>query len=245
MSINVLGNEVTSADIYSDGIYEKGIVRNGLYLYLDAGDQTSYPGTGTDWFDLSGYGNDGEINGTIIWGTVSGATAFTHSSAGRYVVGSYGSEGPTTQCTIETWVALSGSEIAGGSTDRGSIVFQNGGGAIYHSYNRSSYKQSNYWNQHVPPGYHESGDAISKQRWHQIVSIWDNRNIYQWIDGTLTSVDNTVGTSAVNNAYWIGGEIGNSRYFAGYMAIVRLYNRALHPYEIGENFQANRGRFSI
>jgi len=246
MSINVLGNEVTSADIYSDGTYEKSIVRNGLYLYLDAGDETSYPGTGTSWYDLSGYNAHATLYGTITWGTVSGATAFTHSVAGRTAWGMFSGGTPSTECTIETWVALSGSEIAGGGTDRGSMVLQhNGGDGIYHSYNRSSYDQSNYWYAHQPQGYHESGDPITIQRWHQIVGVWDNRNMYQWIDGTLTSVDNVVGVSTPNAAYWIGGENGSSRYFAGYMAIVRLYNRALHPYEIGENFQANRGRFSI
>jgi len=245
MSINVLGNVVTADDLYSDGVYNRNIVRNGLYLYLDAGDEASYPGTGSVWYDLSGYENDATLSGSIIWGTVSGATAFTHSAAGRYATGSVGTEAPILQCTIETWVALSGSEIAGGGTDRGSMIFQQGGSGLYQSYNRSSYKQSNYWYNHLPQGYHESGSAISKQRWHQIVGVWDNKNMYQWIDGTLTSVDNVLGTSNINDTYWIGGENGTGRYFAGYMGIIRLYNRALHPYEIAENFQANRGRFSI
>ena len=35
------------------------IVTNGLVFYLDAANPKSYSGTGTDWFDLSGNGNDG------------------------------------------------------------------------------------------------------------------------------------------------------------------------------------------
>lgn len=253
MPIDVNGNIIEAADVYSDGEHIRRITQNGLYLHLDAGNAESYPGTGTDWYDLSGYGNDAELFGTIVWGTVSGATAFTHSVAGRYASGStIGNEGATLECTIETWVALSGSEIAGGTTDRGNIVLQSGASTqsgIYHSYNRTSYKQSNYWYRHLPQGYHESGAAISKQRWHQIVGVWDNKNMYQWIDGTLTSVDNVVNsndTTYTNPNFFIGSQgLTSGRHFAGYMAIVRLYNRALHPYEIGENFQAERGRFSI
>jgi hypothetical protein len=40
------------------------IVSNGLVLHLDAGNSTSYPGSGTTWFDLSGRGN----NGTLVNG---------------------------------------------------------------------------------------------------------------------------------------------------------------------------------
>ena len=37
-------------------------VLNGLVLSLDAGDPRSYPGTGSTWFDLSGYNNNFTIN---------------------------------------------------------------------------------------------------------------------------------------------------------------------------------------
>jgi hypothetical protein len=40
------------------------IVRNGLVLELDAGNTNSYPGSGTTWTDISGYGN----NSTLING---------------------------------------------------------------------------------------------------------------------------------------------------------------------------------
>jgi hypothetical protein len=40
------------------------IVTNGLVLLLDAGNPASYPGSGTTWTDLSGFGN----NGTLVNG---------------------------------------------------------------------------------------------------------------------------------------------------------------------------------
>ena len=35
------------------------IVTNGLVLYVDARNSTSYPGNGNTWFDLSGQGYNG------------------------------------------------------------------------------------------------------------------------------------------------------------------------------------------
>lgn len=43
---------------------ELPIPSNGLILYLDAANPTSYPGTGTTWFDLSGNGYDHTLVGS-------------------------------------------------------------------------------------------------------------------------------------------------------------------------------------
>ena len=48
-------------------IFFPSIVTNGLVLCLDAGNQLSYPGTGTTWNDLSRNGNDGTLtNGPVF-----------------------------------------------------------------------------------------------------------------------------------------------------------------------------------
>jgi hypothetical protein len=37
------------------------IITSGLVMHLDAGNASSYPGTGTTWTDLSGKGSDGTL----------------------------------------------------------------------------------------------------------------------------------------------------------------------------------------
>ena len=37
------------------------IITDGLVLALDAASPRSYPGTGTTWYDVSGYGNNGTL----------------------------------------------------------------------------------------------------------------------------------------------------------------------------------------
>jgi hypothetical protein len=68
-------------------IATKGIVQSGLVLNLDAGVSASYPGSGTNWTDLSGNGN----NGTLVNGV-----GYNSANNGSFVfdgVNDYGSFG--------------------------------------------------------------------------------------------------------------------------------------------------------
>lgn len=50
---------------------QESIVNNGLVLYLDAADKTSYPNIGTNWYDLSGNGY-GELSSAINFSSTDG-----------------------------------------------------------------------------------------------------------------------------------------------------------------------------
>jgi len=57
------------------------IVRDGLVLWLDANDKTSYPGTGTVWRDLSLSGNIGTLtNGPTFDSANGGSIVFDGSN---------------------------------------------------------------------------------------------------------------------------------------------------------------------
>lgn len=60
---------------------QQGIVTDGLKLWLDASNLSSYPGTGTTWFDLSGNGN----NGTMVNGVVPLSNAMQFDGVDDYV----------------------------------------------------------------------------------------------------------------------------------------------------------------
>jgi hypothetical protein len=52
------------------------IPTSGLTLFLDAGNTSSYPGTGTNWFDLSGNGNNGVLTNGAVYSGVSGGAIY-------------------------------------------------------------------------------------------------------------------------------------------------------------------------
>ena len=47
-------------------------VTNGLILSLDASDKSSYPGSGTSWYDLSGYGNHCSLANSATYSPAKG-----------------------------------------------------------------------------------------------------------------------------------------------------------------------------
>lgn len=48
-------------------MYPSSVISNGLYRYYDAGLPESYPGTGTDVYDLSGNGSTATLVGGMTW----------------------------------------------------------------------------------------------------------------------------------------------------------------------------------
>ena len=67
-------------------IFGSGKTLPSLVLYLDAGKTQSYPGTGTNWYDLSTYHNNGVFNSTPTYSNVwSGSVGFDGLVSSNYV----------------------------------------------------------------------------------------------------------------------------------------------------------------
>lgn len=78
------------------------IVSSNLILNLDAGNVSSYPGTGNTWFDLSPSGNNVNLSGTSFDPANQGSIYFNGGASGSTV-----SNVPfTTDMTIGIWVKL-------------------------------------------------------------------------------------------------------------------------------------------
>ncbi len=82
--------------------YGPSIVRDGLVLYLDAGDRNSYPGTGNTWYDLSGNNNHGTIYNSLPYNTNNkGYFDFNNTSNDWYVQGTKPSPSVDSDASIE------------------------------------------------------------------------------------------------------------------------------------------------
>ena len=80
------------------------IVSSGLVLHLDAGNASSYPGSGTTWTDLSGSGNNGTlVNGPTYSSANGGSLSF--DGVNDYVSVSNTSQlRPSTELSIGMWI---------------------------------------------------------------------------------------------------------------------------------------------
>jgi hypothetical protein len=211
------------------------LVRDGLVMYLDAANPKSYPGSGTQWNDLTGGGNNGTlVNGPTFDSGNAGSiqfdgvndyiqiseTTFDYSSISGWI--------KTTTTSSEQNI-ISGFMIAEG-TIRGNIGIQSG---------------YLVWTRGTPRRY--TLMQVNDGDWHHFHlnknSITDF-NMY--IDGELSNFDSTVSNVRLSERVAIGCRFisgAPSLFFDGNISKLSVYNRVLEEGEIIQNFNSSRGRF--
>ena len=223
------------------------IVTDNLIVSLDAASPRSYPGSGDVWYDLSGNGVNLNSSGSPTLATLGGATCFNFDQDGDVWTGPTGgipstANTNTTQRTLEAWLYPASSEVTSG--DRGTIILLNGGSGNYMSITKSSRQLSSYWYGKNNNGYHQAAPAITNQTWNHWCTVWTGSELKQWQNGTKYTTSNITGTSTRNTNLIIGRE-GSGRQYAGGIAIIRIYNKALTDNEALQNYNAQKSRFEI
>jgi hypothetical protein len=228
------------------------LVTNGLVMYLDAADRTSYPAYGTSWKDLSG-GNNGTLtNGPTFSSTNGGSIVFDGTN--DYVLVNSGSTSinPTTAITVASYF-----NISSYSANYAPMVFkQNNYGGQFEQY--SLYLVN------TEVGFVMTGIDRS-QKIARSIADYRNQFVYAvgtcdintdelklYINGILiqtTSFPSTfdIADTPIN----IGGSgvlkfgATYARFANGKIYSTQIYNRALSAAEVTQNFNAQRQRFNI
>ena len=221
------------------------IVSSGLVMRLDAAKSNSYPGTGTTWTDLVGNNNGTLTNGVGFTTDNSGALTFNGVNQGVLLSGTNFS---LNQMTISVWNFSSNynqngfmfEKTTNGNVNTQYSLFYNSDGTIYYrTYGLSTRDLA----------LNRIMGGVADNRWNNIVATWDGTNKRIYVNGSLkASSANLTGTVTQNNtgAAYIG-IYGN---FAGYpfngrIAQTKIYNRALTPQEVQENYLASKDRYGI
>jgi hypothetical protein len=221
--------------------YSPKVVTDGLVLALDAANIKSYSGTGTTWSDLSGNGNTGTLtNGPTFDSGNGGSIVFD----GVDDVVNTSFAGSVNDLTVECW-------FNGTKTARNHLWNFGSGGTSGHNlncnFNDSGYDLWMYWD----------GGGTNRVRYNIDGSFTDSTN--KLITFTHTSTTNKVflngseltitesgGTQSFANVNATGVfNLGSVGPFSGKIFRVVVYNRALTPQEILQNFNATRSRFGV
>jgi hypothetical protein len=232
-----------SGSTISDGIRTleelNPVVTTGLQLYLDAGNASSYPGSGTTWTDLSGNNLTGTLtNGPTYSATNGGSIVFDGSNDYVQCLGSL----TVTAATFVTWIKRNGSQ---GQYD--GILFSRGTnttGMNFQTSNQLGY----HWNDAGNTYNWQSGLTIPDATWCMIaVSVTSTAaTAYLCQTGGTTTATNTVNhASSLLNDIKIAQDDAGSRFFNGNIAIAQLYNIALSAGQVSTNFEADRARFGV
>ena len=235
----------------------KPIVTTGLVFNLDAANKSSYPGSGDVWYDVSGNGVNGGLSGITYSSANDGCFIFNGTSSNVSLGSSliYPSIA-VDYITMEAWVMADVNTYGYLFSRQYSSAFNNlpyslnvGGNSSSTSIDGIGFIIGNQWK--------NSGinyDIRGTELWYQVVGTFDGSTLKYYLNGELDR-SSTEGTGLVlpknNFNLWLGFTPATSywervnRYFGGKMAIARMYNRALLPAEILQNYDASRTRFGI
>jgi len=224
------------------------IVTDGLVLHLDAGDSASYPGSGTTWTDLSGNGNDGTLVNGVGYDSNNGGS-LTFDGSNDYVgAGNLGSF--FTQGTISYWMYSTAVEnfrnpfsthYLGGNAgirfEQYTTANPYGGFTVVIGNDGGSFAGYSYL----------TSSVLSSNTWYNVVLVWNTTT------NTATGYLNGVQKFSSSHTLWattlpsisIGSGFSANRYFKGNISSTKIYNKALTPSEITQNYNALKGRYGL
>jgi hypothetical protein len=210
------------------------IVTNGLVLCLDAADKKSYPGTGTLWTDRSGNGNNGTLVGGVGYNSNNGGIMVFDGvddnvsfSTSNLIVN-----------TVSLWlyikVAQNSSIICSGPDVYSSVAWE-WSIFIYESNIYFRGNAGNFGNIIYP-----AANYVNK--WVNFTLIRNLNSLSYLYENGIYKNQASEASSANTNQLRIGKAGGAANVNIGNTL---LYNRALTPQEILQNFNATRGRYGI
>jgi hypothetical protein len=209
------------------------IVTNGLVIQLDAYNSSSYPGTGTTVFDITGGYNHTLIGATYT--VLNGIKCFDCTTGNNRV--NYNSTGPTlptTGYTYITWTRL----IT--STDGfRTLLYTNGATKITPITIPNGTNTLGYWD----TAFRSSGYDTSSSAgvWVQFAVVGTNSSQTFYINGS--QVGSTIAFGNGGNTHWGWGNNDVVAQPWGHVANMYFYNRQLSLDEITQQYNLLAPRF--
>lgn len=233
------------------------IVKGGLQLLLDAADRSSYPGTGTTWYDLVTDTTFIPDNNTPTFNTtgISYVDFEASSNPGDNLKSTSGYSGTNTQNEYTRIAWFTNESNSSFRPIVGNQVGNNIDMALAIDNSRLHFRQytNTYTNGTTSGDYGVSGNAtLAFNTWYQgaIVVNRSAQTLKLYLNGALdksTSI-NLIGNSS-STTVMIGGPDSDSysgaRMFDGKVATVMHYDRELSADEILQNYNATKTRFGL
>jgi hypothetical protein len=216
------------------------IVTNGLVLSLDAANPKSYVSGSTTWNDISRGGNNGTlINGVSYNGLNGGSLVF--DGVNDYVQSTF-SNFNTTNGSIECIIYP---ETGGGSDQ----MVLNVGGTTTFGASRILRILNGYWSFATYGSTNQDWNNITQvsyNTWNHVIMNWEGTTLSIYINTIPYSTIKTGVTTPIGTLLRVGSAVWSlERYYKGKIPLVKVYNRALTPSEVLQNYNATKTRFGI
>ena len=234
-------------------LWDSSIVQSGLVMNLDASFKSSYLGTGTTWYDISGSGNN---NGTLTNGvgyTASNGGVMTFDGVNDYI------NIPSTSAlnlgignwTFDVWFfipqvyssnnlyttifdsnGLMIGTLRSGLTGLSGFYTANGSNQMFISSRFSNYTYGGF-------------DYNCAGKWTNLSIVKNGSTTYCYLNGSLYASMNSFTYTNQSNSGRYGLNLTNVEPLNGNISSSKIYNRALSASEILQNFNALKSRFGL
>jgi type IV pilus assembly protein PilA len=232
-------------------VVNPSIVTNGLVLNLDAGDISSYPGTGATWFDLSGRG----YNVTLFNNPVlsNGYLQF-RSASSQYGTTSFDEGVLKSVTTFGGWTldiafryispAPGGEAILLGRQGCHGGIYMNTTNILQHAI-----KTNSCWTGAIE----RTVNTMTAGTIYHTTMVYNAGTVQHYMNGVNLGTPSILNTglytvSAYGNPFYIGGMGPGAPpgYYTNIdIGVAKVYNRALGDSEVQQNFNATRTRFGL
>jgi hypothetical protein len=228
-------------------------VTTGLVLNLDAGNSSSYLGTGTTWTDLSGNGNNATLvngtayssanGGTMVFDGINDKVSFNFDSMMGLI--------PNRPSSVSMWCKFN-------NTNSRQVLFgdwNSSGGAESSKLeidgsSPSTMKIQGYLQtgNYVGLQHSQSTNYIQANTWYYVtLQNTSATNTQLYINGVLNDERTTQFITYATFGHLMLGSAGdaNALYLNGSISTFQVYNNALTSTEVLQNFNATKSRFGL
>lgn len=223
-------------------------VTSGLVYYIDAGNSSSYPGSGTTINNLAGTApGAATIANNPTFTSAGQSSYFTFDGSNQYIITpNLIGQSMTGNVTLECWVYT--------SSDNGVVVSEQGTSSPNTSWYDSQIEivsgnlKVAMWPYTLGTGLVVG--SVTRNTWQQYTMVYSAGTCRGYINGSTTnSYSVTRSFGAAGLYYDIMGNcptsLGDGSYLAGNWSVFRAYNRALSQAEVAQNYNVLRGRYGL
>jgi hypothetical protein len=217
---------------------------NGALLYLDAGNNASYPGSGTTWTGLSSNASNATLVNSPPWTSAGTASYFTFSGTGAQYASTTASKfnvaytGKTVLVAARMTAVIAGTFRGLFGTNTGTRNFNT------YIYSPSTGVYQIHWSAGSGGGFSNNLSITTNQWFVVAVTHTTGGLVSYYLNGQPvgTNTGQTFTQYAAN-----GGEYVAlcDNYWYGDIGVCAVYGKALSADEIKQNFSALKGRYGL
>lgn len=218
---------------------------NNLQLHLDAGNTSSYSGSGTTWTDLVG-SKTFTLYGSPTYSAASGGYINFVPASGQYAQTTT-SLASMTNWTVEAWHYYTGTNT-GASPCIVTEYWPNGTGNLNYTLGNGTDSSPNLQAAFFNGAWRATptGTTLTANTWYHLAGTYNGSTLKLYVNGTLASNASYTGTSATGAAgIRLMRRWDNAEYWGGGLGVVRIYNSDIGAAGVSQNYNFQKSRFGV